>query len=500
MNTNETALLDPFEVSTPDEAAEVLALVRALELAEGFRLIFVRCNQLPQRERLMEEVRSHLPKLKIQTIFFREPVQHLLDAIQAQLTTPSPDVMFVSGLEFSLPVVAEAHAAPLIANLNASRNSFAQTLPCPVVVWVPEYVLAAIAQGAPDFFSIRSSVYFFAAKPAEIAALARTLLRGNYSELANLSLAEKHQRIVVLESLLSDYNSLPQDQRDYQAELRLNFQLGNLFSLLRANDKAMKHYHRSLQLSQRLGYRAEMANLLVHIGVIHQDRGEYEEALEQYKEALATFEELGNCRGISNSLHNIGIIYQDRGDFDTAMRNYQRALAIAEELSDHAGVASSLHQIGRIYQGRGEYEAALEHFQRSLTIEEALGDRGGAASSLHQIGTIHQLRGEYEEAWQQYRRSLEIAEELGDRLGVASSLHQIGILFTETGRYSEAFPLLLKALIIFLELQSPSASNTGNMLKELRAKWGKKDFDDAWYATTNDDVPGWLLRDEGTQP
>ncbi len=499
MNANETALLDPFEISTPDEATELSALTRALELAESFRLLFVSCNQIPQRERLMAEVRTRLPHLTLQTIFFREPIQHLLDAIQEQLTTPLPDAVFISGLEFSLPIAADAPAAPLIANLNASRNSFAQTLPCPVVLWVPEYVLTAIMQGAPDFFSIRSGVYFFAAKPSEMTELARSLLGRGYSEVANLSLAEKHNRIAALELLLSDYKSLPENQRDYKTEMRLNFQLGDLFSLLRAYDKAMTHYQRSLQLSQRLGYRAEMANLLVRIGITHQDRGEYEVALEQYKQALATFEELGNRTGISNSLHNIGIIHQDRGDFDAAMKNYQRALAIAEELSDHAGVASSLYQIGRIYQGRGEYEAALEYFQRSLAIEKKLDDRAGVASSLHQIGTIYQLCGEYEQAWQQYQHSLEIAKTLGDRLGVASSLHQIGILFTETGRYSEAFPLLLNALRTLLELQSPSASNAGNMLKELRAKWGKKDFDNAWRASTNEEVARWLLRDEGVE-
>ncbi len=148
----------------------------------------------------MEEVRSRLPKLNIQTIFFREPIQHLLDSIQEQLTTPLPDAVFISGLEFSLPVAAEAHAAPLIANLNASRNSFAQMLPCPVVLWVPEYVLTAIAQGAPDFFSIRSSVYFFAAKPAEIDYLAQSLSAGDYWKVAKLSHTWKNKTVSLLSS------------------------------------------------------------------------------------------------------------------------------------------------------------------------------------------------------------------------------------------------------------------------------------------------------------
>lgn len=533
MNTNETALLDPFEVTTPDEATERSALVRALELAEGFHLLFVCCNQIPQRERLMEDVRARLPKLNIQTLFFREPIPHLLDAIRAQLTMPPPDVLFVSGLEFSLPDAAEAHATPLIANLNASRNSFAKTLPCPVVLWVPEYVMRAIMQGAPDFFSIRSGVYFFTATPAELDQLAQGLFAGEYLAVSNLPKAEKADRIVAIKRLLADYELLPDKHRDRSIERALIEQLGDLLYTKGEYDAAIKQHAQALQIAEELGNRADAARSLHRVGMIYEARGEYESALAaysqslkikedlgdrrgaasslhqmgsidvergeydaaiaRYEDALRIFEELDERAGVSASLHNIGIIHQRRGEYQMALERYEQALKIEQELGDWRGTAVSLHQIGMIHYVRGEYEAALAHYERVLRIFEELDDHAGVSDSLHSIGIIHQRRGEFEAAKAAYKQSLQIKQELGDRKGAADTHGQLGQLFTSLNLYPEAFTHLRLALIIFAELRLPATKHVVNDLKNLRTKWGSQNFDIAWQEATGESVSGLLL-------
>jgi hypothetical protein len=238
MTTEPPILVDAFDASALDEDVELSSLARAIELAEGFSLLLVRCNQAPQRERLMAEVCARLANLKFQVIHLREPVTHLLDALREQMSIPLPDAVFVSGLEHSLRSGDESLNAPLIANLNASRNSFPQTVPRPLVLWIPEYVLTAIMQGAPDFFSIRSGVYFFAAKPAEIERSAYRLASDREREAESLTQSEKQERIAAIENLLADYESLPNDQRNYHIEIPLRQHLGKLFLLMGDYDVA----------------------------------------------------------------------------------------------------------------------------------------------------------------------------------------------------------------------------------------------------------------------
>ncbi len=495
--TDHAAEIDPFEPGTLDQETELAALTHALEFASGFSLLFVRCNQAPQRRRLMAEARARLPQFTIQEIHFSDPVNHLLDALRERLAEPLPDAVFVSGLEHALPGLAAAPTTPFIANLNASRNSFPQIVPRPLVLWAPEYVLTAIAQGAPDFFSIRSGVYAFAAAPDEPAEFAHTLSAGKHWQAYSLPLAEKRDRTAAIERLLAEYETLPVDRRDRRAELRLLDRLGVLLSAQGNYAEALRQFQRALKLAEELGDREGVANFLHNIGNLHFHRGEYDEARQRYEQSLRIAEELGDRAGVASSLHQLGILHQERMEYGEALQCHEQSLRTQEELGNRAGVASSLHQLGKLHQARGEYGEALQRYEQSLRIAEELGNRAGVASSLHNIGALHQARGEYGEARQRYEQSLRISEELGDHAGIANSLGQIGKLFTETGRYEEAFTPLLNALATFLQLQSPNARVVANMLRTLRAQWGEQAFDAAWRAATGEDAPDWLWEASG---
>jgi hypothetical protein len=193
MSSDTLDTIDAFAVDSPDEESELRALAQALRLAEGFKLIFARCNQPRQQKRVIAALRQQLADLKIQEIRFDQPITHLLNALNERLEQPPPQVIFVSGLEYSLPTAADAQKTKFVANLNASRNSFPQAIPCPLVLIVPEYVLTAIAQGAPDFFSIRSGLFFFAATPGETVDMFHSLTSDNVDLIADSDLGRKNR-------------------------------------------------------------------------------------------------------------------------------------------------------------------------------------------------------------------------------------------------------------------------------------------------------------------
>jgi tetratricopeptide (TPR) repeat protein len=257
-------------------------------------------------------------------------------------------------------------------------------------------------------------------------------------------------------------------------------------------DEALKKYQQSLEIKEYLGDREGVAGSLHEIGRLHQARGEYDEALKKYQQSLEIEEELGDRAGVATSLHQFGTLHLIRGEYDEALKKYQQSLEIEEELGDRAGVANSYGQIAMLHQVRSEYDEALKKYQQSLEISEELGDQKTVGISLHNLGVVHQARGEYDEALKKYQQSLEIKEDLGDRAGVANSLGQLGKLFIVLERFQEAFEFSLSALSTFIELQSPNAGIAANNLKNLRGKWGEVNFDVAWQAATGGDVPGWV--------
>jgi tetratricopeptide (TPR) repeat protein len=368
-----------------------------------------------------------------------------------------------------------------------------------VVLWVPEYALTAIAQGAPDFFSIRSSVYFFAATPDEIAHLAQNLSAGEWWEVDNLSHTEKQDRIIAIQRLLADYKSLSEKQQDSFTERRLIGQLGALFDAQGDYEAALSQYDHSLKMAEKLGDPEGIAISLHEIGNLYYQRGEYEAALSLYERSQKIFEELDHRMGVASSLHQMGRTQAELGEYDAALSLYEQSLKMFEEADNVAGVASSLHQIGMVQQACENYEAALNYYESSLRLKKSLGNIAGVASSLHQIGNLNYLRGEYTAALEQYEQSLKIAEELGDRVGMATTRAQLSKVFIQLGRYPDAFRNLLFALTTFVELQLPYMRLAANELKKLRIQWGAANFNSAWQQTTGEDVPEWLSQDEGAQ-
>ncbi len=419
---------DPFALMELDEDAELRALSRNLQLAESFSLIFVRCNQPQQRQKLVADLRKRLPSLTIQEIHFGEPIPHLLRALRECLENSSLDAVFVSGIEYSLPIAAEAYATIFVANLNAARNSFPQVLPCPLVLWVPEYVITAIMRGAPDFFSIRSGVYYFAATPQETAGMAQSLTAGEGWQVANIPLAEKQERIVTIEGLLADYKALPPAQRDHHAEARLIHRLGNFYYGLGQWAEAGRCYQQSVTIYRDVGNRVGEGNALCDLGIVYNAQGRLADAETCYQQSLAICREFGDRVGERRAIGFLGNVYNAQGRLADAETCYQQSLAICREFGDRVGESIALVNLGNAYQFQERWMEAETCYQEGLAILREVGDRVGEGRTLNNLGNVYTSQGRWAEAETCYQQNLAICREVGHRVEEGGTLKNLGLL------------------------------------------------------------------------
>ncbi len=68
---------------------------------------------------------------------------------------------------------------------------------------------------------------------------------------------------------------------------------------------------------------------------------------------------------MANSYGQLGILAQDRGDYDQAETGYRQSLEINERLGNLAGMASGYHQLGILAQDRGDYPEAEARYRQS---------------------------------------------------------------------------------------------------------------------------------------
>jgi CHAT domain-containing protein/Tfp pilus assembly protein PilF len=223
--------------------------------------------------------------------------------------------------------------------------------------------------------------------------------------------------------------------------------------------QALEYYERSLTINEELKDKKGIAETLINIGNIRRFQGNYEEALKLYRKSLAFSEELNDKLGMVTAINNIGNINYLQGDTNQALIFYQKSLSINNEMGDKRVIARVLNNIGVVFVAQGNYEQALGYYQKSLTLNEELKDKIGIARSFNNIGEIYRLQGNYGQALENYKRCLILREELKDRAGIANTSGNIGSVYYSQGDYKQALEFYQKGLKIFQELGDKDGIN-----------------------------------------
>lgn len=248
-------------------------------------------------------------------------------------------------------------------------------------------------------------------------------------------------------------------------------QLGMIAQERRDFEEAEERYKKSLAIRKKIGDEHGQASTLHQLGIIAQKRWQFEEAEDWYRKSLEIEKKIGAEYIQATTLHQLGMIAQVRQQFDKAENLSRSSLVIRRKIGDENGQAQTLHQLGNIAYLRRDFEEAENWYRRSLAIEEKIGDEYSQAKILHQLGMIAEERRDFEEAKEWYQKSLEIKEKIGNEHGQAITRHQLGMIAEERGKFDEAEKFYLNAEEIVEPLNDPYHLNmVRQSLERVRSK------------------------------
>ena len=421
-NAPEIEFANPFEVPLPDEKANLAALTRSLRRANGFGLIFAVCNQSELRERLMRDLAARLPEKNILQVPIREPVDSLLtyltEALELEEAETPPDAVFVYGLESWLPAQGDEPGAGFLANLNLFRNNFPKHLPCPMVLWVPQHILADIQDRAPDFASIRSGVYVFS-----MTSEARSQFLTNYSTeqlttIVGLTLEEKLERITRLEHLLKEFQSLPKDQRNLLDEAPLMTSLAFTYYGIGRFDKVELLLQTALQIYRDNfpAHHPSIVSALNNLALLYSYQERYTEAEKFFKESLDIdrLNPLSNSNSIAIGLSNSSLLYSRQKRYTEAETLLKEALNVirSSTLSNVTAKAGILNALADVYSNTDRDEKAEKLYKEALSIRRASlhSQHPSTAASLNNLAELYIRQGKYHEALPMLQEALKSVE------------------------------------------------------------------------------------------
>jgi tetratricopeptide (TPR) repeat protein len=350
------------ELQTFDDERQMRSLVNAIAFADGFSLLFVRANQIPQQESLVNQIKANLPDKHIEVIRFDKPIESLLDELQKRLDGKKPDAIFCYNLNNSFPTSTDNFKSPFVVTLNHSRNSFKRTIECPLVLFLPEFAMASLYHGAVDFYSIRSGVYLFTPQAVETDRLITQQISQNQWELSGLLVEERLNRIETIKKLLTEYQALPVSQRDIDKEYKLVLKLSTIYHISGNYEEAEKLCRNVIDYALESSDNLLMLAALNIMGLIYLAQNKYDEAEELFITAIEIDKKtIGiNHSYYSSHLHNLALAYDAQKKYVEAEKTYKEAIELTRlnDGTNHPNYASNLTNLASTVSSLGKYAEA----------------------------------------------------------------------------------------------------------------------------------------------
>ncbi|MDZ7964432.1 MAG: tetratricopeptide repeat protein [Nostoc sp. DedSLP03] len=210
----------------------------------------------------------------------------------------------------------------------------------------------------------------------------------------------------------------------------------------------------------------KQSEALYGLGLLAQQRGQYQNAEQFFQAALQLQPEVG---AIYNSL---GFTLQQQGKLEEAIACYEKALEILpDSIEVQINISNILHiqgklspeeqvhyaelneQFGLNRQEAGDFKIAELYYRQAIALQPDL------VSSHTNLGEVLQQQGRFNDAIDFYKQALKIQPDYHH------AYHNLGYLFQEKGRFEEAIEAYEKALSIQPDLAT-TYNNLGNIFRE----------------------------------
>lgn len=230
--------------------------------------------------------------------------------------------------------------------------------------------------------------------------------------------------------------------------------IGDIQANLGEFQDALDAYTKALPLARQAGAIAEQAAIFNSQGQLYKYLADPNAALKYFNQALPLWYQLNDKGTAAATLNNIGDLNMTTESYANALKSYNQALSLAQSASNKTVETAALMGIGSYYIASADWDTALNAYQQALIITRHLNDKIHESAILNQTGKIHAALGNKITALKHYNQALLISREVGNRLGEATTLSNMGIVYRHTKQPIEAIKYLEQSANLTLQLRS----------------------------------------------
>ena len=148
--------------------------------------------------------------------------------------------------------------------------------------------------------------------------------------------------------------------------------LGLMYVKEKKIDSALFYYQNSLEIKQKIGDKASLADLKTNMASLYLEKGEIDKALRFTNESLAYHEKSKMTEDLWFDYDNMAHILAKKQQIDPALRYAKLGLEIAMALKTNVKIRDSYETLAEINQISGNFKNSLEYTQKIIAINDSI--------------------------------------------------------------------------------------------------------------------------------
>jgi len=258
--------------------------------------------------------------------------------------------------------------------------------------------------------------------------------------------------------------------RDKDNESLILMSMGNLYGDMGQWDKAIEYFKGSLLISEEINNLRRNASILKGIGLACLFKGDTSTGYSYLKESINICKEIKALDVYAMALNNIGIYYDMLGRWEKAIEAYKESLSIAKKIKNIIVISNIMNNIGFAYSSLGESKQAIYYLKESVKIANKIGDIYNKGINYIHLGEEYLKKDEFTEVKYYILHAEKIFDELDDKLGLADIYRLKAKLFKKLKKWKDSEIFFKKAIKIY--------SKFGDKINEGETyyEWGDMSF------------------------
>lgn len=175
-----------------------------------------------------------------------------------------------------------------------------------------------------------------------------------------------------------------------------------------AYPESYKYFRNALDIAEATNETQEIIRINSNLGTVFSLLEDYEEALGYYRLARRTINKETPAHVVGAVISNLGHLKMKNGNYNAALHDLLEAYNYIENSEYSTIRAFTLINLGEVHLKLKQLDKALDYYKQAQTEYEANQDKKGTADLFHGLSTTHMELGDYDKALEYAQKSLQV--------------------------------------------------------------------------------------------